>query len=139
MYESVIDDTDSYSGLGTDGNYGISQIRHPAIKFTGPCCTTCPSKYEYSICWSLSARKADGSLYTIKGPGKAPTRFVIADDVDEASVVLYQEGILIPRQAYEVLHESVARNAKKIFGDLGIKGKTCCGDKNKRRKPKSLF
>jgi hypothetical protein len=128
--------------MGEAGNYGVSKIRHPAVYFQQPCCTRYDcydTLHGCSICWSLSAKRADGTLYAMKGPGIAPSKFVIADDVDQESVVLYQDGIFVPRQAYQVLPQSVAEKAKVIFGQAGMRGEPCCGKKAKRRKPKSLF
>jgi hypothetical protein len=121
ILETTVDGETNGSGLADAGNYGLSPHRQPAIRFTDACCENC-EEAGTSKCWVITAERSDGTLFVNRGPGRSPNRFVIPDDADIKSCILFEDGMLVPRSAYDIIHESVARRASMEMADYGTRG-----------------
>lgn len=139
VHTSEITGAFDFEDKGTAGNEGNGDFRMPKIVDSSPDCTdkdVDPSKF--STCWSISGVKRDGTYFVSRGPGRAPRKFVIPDDVDASSCVLVEDGAKIPRKYYDVMHESVAEEAGvevMTLEDMGYtRGRRATGRGRKKRK-----
>lgn len=124
----------SGSGSAAGGNFGISPYKMLATRFNDATCS--PEFVGTSTCWVITSQRKGGKLFLNRGPGRAPTRFVIPDDADPGSCVLYEDGVLVPRNAYKVVHETVATKTGLETATYGTKGQRRCGKKaDKKKKP----
>lgn len=118
---TTVEDELSISGLANLGNYGLSPHRQPAIRFTDAVCSS-NEEAGASKCWVITAERSDGTLFVNRGPGRAPNKFVVPDDANIGSCILFEDGLPVPRSAYAIVHESVARGAGLETADYGTRG-----------------
>jgi hypothetical protein len=134
-YSNVISGVFDFEGLGTAGNFGAGNYPQESLLLDGTTC--CGDTDGTSICWIITAQRRDGKLFVDRGPGRAPTKFIIPDDADPGTCMLVEDGAHIPRWQYEVLNESAARKLRvPIASEIearGMRGRKICGQIAQKR------
>lgn len=129
-------DISSTSYKGTAGNYGAGDFPMPTLEIDPTeqalkCCDAATGMTSW--CWVLTGARANGKKYIDRGGGRAPDKFIVPDDVNVDSLLLFEDGVAIPRHRFQALHDSVARE-RNVKRSLVLKGCKTCGTKNSRRK-----
>ena len=134
-----LDGVPENSGIQGMGNFGAGNFPLFAVTSTGRKCTDKVIGSEISTCWTIAGARKNGKKFIERGPGRAPDKFLIPDDVDPNSIVLVEDGVLIPRRHYQVLHDSIAKkfNVPRTMVQKGSKHGKC--KKCKKGSKKSLF
>lgn len=83
----------AFAGFGTKDQSGFSSFSATFINVQDP-----------SVCWVLTGKRENGKAFRIHGPGRPPTHFDIPTDVDEATLELVEDGMLIDRSKYKINH-----------------------------------
>ena len=60
-------------------------------------------RYYELVCWSLTYKLTNGETKVKRGPGRYPSKIVLPDDdIELDSTILVEDGILIPRDKYDL-------------------------------------
>lgn len=106
-YETMVTGPLCGSGIEQAGNFGAGEYPMPVLEVSEAKCTCMTG--GTSVCWVITARRKDGSLFIDRGPGRAPDKYIVPDDVDPKTCVMAEDGVTIPRRQYQVVNESVAK------------------------------
>lgn len=140
-YTAAITGVNSTTGKGAGGELGLGDYPQPTIVVSFPDCGSV-STSTTSTCWILSAKSKDGRRYIDRGPGRAPDKFILPDSIMLDTVKLVEDGEVVPRGMYFVVHDSVAKKkglprTPIFYGARAGRDKTC--KKCKKGKRTSLF
>lgn len=57
------------------------------------------------LCWVLSGKRADGTLWEKRGPGRLPSRIRVPWDIDEGALAAVEDGAPVDRAKYRIVRE----------------------------------
>ena len=114
FFDDTISGVFTFQAKGTFGNFGNGDFRQPTLKieeFPGtdsgdPCGAA--DLFELSTCWLLTGVRSNGKAWSNRGGGRAPSRFIIPDDVAPGSCKLFEDGKLVDRGRYQLATDSEA-------------------------------
>jgi hypothetical protein len=153
-YDSITGVFD-WQGKGVAGNYGAGDFPQASLTVNdfepdAEPNERCGAIGAPSVCWILVGKRSDGRTFVNRGPGRAPSKFIIPDDVNPDGCKLFEDGKEIRRKEYMLLHDSVAQSLEvettKFIKGRRLRGKAAkerekqgCRKCKKQRKKKRIF
>lgn len=105
------------TGSGTDQTFSSSQTLGLSVEdgagpggvvcsgMTGSVTYTLINTIDNSACWTITGIRKNGRKWKKYNPNRAPSVIQIPRDVDPASCIVIEDGILIPQYRYELISE----------------------------------